>query len=104
MVEICVKCNLSYITKEVGVFVEELAEFGSYKLWAADLKECPNCHHQIVSGFSEQPVAEHYQKDYKDKLKKIRKEFLYRWKEGVKSKQPRQIAFEGKHPKKGGEE
>lgn len=83
MTEICVKCNVSYITKKNGVIVEELAQFGSYKLWEADLKECPKCHHQIISGFAQHSFAEHYQTDYKDKLQEIKKNgyYYYQWKE-----------------------
>ena len=35
MVEICIKCNVSYVTIKQGVVVNELAQFGSYKLWEA---------------------------------------------------------------------
>jgi len=83
MTEICVNCNVAYITKKNGVVVEELADFGSYKLWNADLKKCPKCYHQIISGFSQQSFAEHYQKGYKNILKKIKKYgcYYYQWKE-----------------------
>lgn len=81
MNQICLKCKLSYITKKQGIVVEELADFGSYRLWSADLKECPKCNHQIVSGFASSPFAEHYQKGYKGKLEELRVRGVYEWRE-----------------------
>jgi hypothetical protein len=31
-----------------------------YKIWMADLLECPGCGNEIVTGFGKQPVSEHY--------------------------------------------
>lgn len=36
-----------------------------YKIWVGDLYECPECHTQIVSGFSNAPLTEHYQPEFK---------------------------------------
>ena len=76
---ICVKCKVAYRTTKTGVIVEEFAGLGSYKLWEADLKQCPKCQHQIVSGFAQRNFAEHFEEDYKEKLNKINKQWLYAW-------------------------
>jgi len=82
MNQICLKCNLAYITKKQGVTIEETADFGSYKLWEADLKECPKCKHQIVSGFANKSFVEHYQEGYKEALKKMKEVGnVYQWNE-----------------------
>jgi hypothetical protein len=48
-----------------SVTVEEQLEDGSpYKLWDADLWACPDCGHQVISGFGREPLAEHYQPGY----------------------------------------
>jgi hypothetical protein len=39
-----------------------------YKLWVGDLWECPTCKHQLVSGVSFQPIAEHYQDGFAEKV------------------------------------
>ena len=77
---LCVKCSKAYVTKKQEVVVNELAHFGSYKLWEADLKECPVCHNQIISGFAQMNSSEHYQIGYKEKLEKAKeKGILYDW-------------------------
>jgi hypothetical protein len=71
----CVKCGMFLRVKKQGVGVEEgmigsrLGEdnaegWGPYKLWMADLCECPKCHIQVVCGFGRNRIAEHYEPDY----------------------------------------
>jgi hypothetical protein len=62
--EICLKCKVAYKTKKGGIVVEEMAGFGSYQLWAADLKECPKCNHQIIAGFAKEPFSEHWKEGH----------------------------------------
>lgn len=72
---ICVKCQIEYKPEKNGVVVEEMASFGSYKLWSADLWKCPKCGHEIIAGFADRNFAEHYQPDYKDILEKVSKTY-----------------------------
>lgn len=37
-----------------------------YKLWRADLWKCPDCGHEIVSGFANSPMSEHYLPNFKE--------------------------------------
>jgi hypothetical protein len=73
----CVHCRKFFRVAKVGVYFEEgmpLGEpqadgspesWGPYKLWAADLCECPDCGTQILlTASSQRAVAEHYQPDY----------------------------------------
>lgn len=68
----CVKCRVFLVPKRNGVRVEEgkpltndsRGPWGPYKLWAADLSECPACGFQLVHGFGGGPLAEHFQADY----------------------------------------
>jgi hypothetical protein len=58
-------CGRFMRVKQNGVTVEELLEDGApYKLWDADLFECPECGVEIIAGFGRRPLAEHYQADY----------------------------------------
>lgn len=51
--------------KQNSVTVEELLEDGGpCKLWDADLFECPECGVEIIAGFAQGPLAEHYQPTY----------------------------------------
>lgn len=82
MTELCLKCNVEYKTKKNGVTVEELASFGSYRLWDADLKECPKCGHQIIAAFANGPFTEHFKLGYKESLKRVNEsKFFYQWNE-----------------------
>jgi len=84
MKPICVTCRCFYRPKRNGIaFVEGMprgSEYGTtaeerrgnraphfwkpYKLWIGDLWECPDCHHQLISGVAHLPVAEHYQPEF----------------------------------------
>ena len=74
---LCVKCQVEYWPAKNDIVVEEMASFGSYKLWCADLWECPKCHHQIISGYGNSAYAEHWQADFWTKLANARKRGTY---------------------------
>jgi len=58
--------------KKNSVTVEELTEDGQpYKLWDADLYECPECGVEIIVGFGSGPIAEHYQPTYADQRMRL---------------------------------
>jgi hypothetical protein len=58
-------CGRFMRPKKNSVTVEELTEDGApYKLWDADLWECPECGVEIIAGFGQGPIAEHYQPTY----------------------------------------
>lgn len=74
---VCVTCRRFMRPKKNGVYIEELApgnkdtiedpareSWWPYKLWAADLYECPQCKVQMVGGFGGLPVSEHYRDGY----------------------------------------
>lgn len=62
---VCTDCHRFMVIKRNGVTVEELMDDGApYKLWDADLYECPNCGVQIATGFAQAPLAEHFQPTY----------------------------------------
>lgn len=51
--------------KTNSVTVEELMQDGEpYKLWDADLYECPACGATLITGFAREPFAEHWQPTY----------------------------------------
>jgi hypothetical protein len=55
-----------------SVTVEELLEDGTpYKLWDADLWECPECQTQVITGFGRLPLAEYWQPSYVDQLERL---------------------------------
>ncbi len=72
---VCVKCEVEYRPEKNGVTVEEMANFGSYKLWNADLLKCPKCGNEIVGGFAQVASAEHFEPGYKKLLASVGKTY-----------------------------
>lgn len=77
MKPVCVPCQRFFKPKRNGVGVLENRPNGNgvpagieaadqwlpYKLWDADLYECQGCGAQIVVGFGQMPLAEHFQQE-----------------------------------------
>ena len=77
MLPICVKCNVQIKPKTNGVYVIEMAYEppAPYKVWHADLVECPKCKVQVIQGFGNRALAvrgdEHFEKTLKTARKGI---------------------------------
>ena len=55
-----------------SITVEELLEDGQpYKLWDADMWECPECRARVIAGFGQRPIAEHYQPTYAEQRARL---------------------------------
>lgn len=63
---VCVECQIQYRLVKSGNKVIDMFLYPPqpYKVRNGDRWECPNCGHQIIAGFSELPLAEHYQDDF----------------------------------------
>ena len=59
----CVNCNVRYGRVTSGVYLVTMFNKPPqpYQIWHADLHECPQCSEQIVAGFGENRIMEHYQ-------------------------------------------
>jgi len=76
---VCAPCMLSFKPKQNGVYLEERMKIGPeswgpyapYKLWVADLLECPSCGAEIIAGFARHPLAEHYEPEYERLVEKL---------------------------------
>lgn len=92
--KICVECQLSYKAEEYGVLILELFQRDSeiYKIWFADLYRCPGCGREMIAGFSDKPLAVHYQKELMKKALEIVEDYktkrkgVYYWREFPKEK------------------
>jgi hypothetical protein len=64
---VCVKCRKFLHSKKIGIAFEEGMPVGNkwkpYKLFQGDVLECRSCGFELILP-AEQPVAEHFQKDY----------------------------------------
>jgi hypothetical protein len=72
---VCVDCQTELSILKSGGYVIET--FGNpehpkpYKIWSADVWECPGCHKKIVAGFSNHPLGEHYEGDFPELLDRV---------------------------------
>jgi hypothetical protein len=78
----CVKCRRFFRPKKNGFVLTEgmpadgvsNPEYGAlegwqpYKVWLADLWECPGCGVQIVSGYAPHPLAERHESNFASEL------------------------------------
>lgn len=81
---VCLKCKKEMMPERIGVVVEEHrkiqdhviqgrvhTEWAPYKIWSADILECPTCGHQILAGFPDRPVAHHHEAKYAEEKKNV---------------------------------
>lgn len=70
---VCLNCNLEYKLKKSGVFaVEHFSQPPRpYKIWSADLHQCPGCGHKILKGYGSHCMAEHFQPKFQEMLDQL---------------------------------
>jgi len=71
LTRVCVTCQLQYEVEKQGIYVVEMAAFGAYKIWCADLHRCPKCGHRIIAGFADHRISEHYEPEFKELLQQV---------------------------------
>lgn len=81
----CLKCRCFYRPKRNGYRIVEGMPNGTvmpgeenirglakpeawqpYKLWVADLWQCPDCGHELVTGWGVNPLSEHYKPGFSE--------------------------------------
>jgi len=61
----CAPCKTKLRPRKNEIIVEETFEDGRpYRVWAADLWECPDCGHQLILGYGKEPLAEHFEDNF----------------------------------------
>ncbi len=68
----CVDCKTGYAPLKNDIVVLETMDdqMQPYKLWCADLVQCPKCKHRVITGFGRQHIAEHYEQDFQSQLER----------------------------------
>ena len=76
---VCVGCEVEMKPEKNGVGVLDMAEFGPYKIWDADLYKCPECGCEVIVGFAHFAIAEHHEGNFESAVQAYRdKERLYK--------------------------
>jgi len=61
----CVSCKTYFRPRKNGIYVSETMEDGRpYKVWQADLLECPDCGTQVIMGYGLHAISEHFMADF----------------------------------------
>ena len=75
---ICIKCKVEYKPLETGAYAAEMFKGNNiYKIWSADIWQCPICKNKIALGFAQNPIAHHFETEKVEKLKDGIKAFAY---------------------------
>lgn len=61
---VCVKCQVEMRPEKSGVGLLDMASYGPYKLWESDLYKCPKCGCEIITGFGDYAITEHYEPSF----------------------------------------
>ena len=61
---LCVKDQINLRPHKNETYVIEMAHFGPCKIWMADTWKCPACGIEVVAGFGEKPISEHFQDNF----------------------------------------
>lgn len=65
---VCTNCQ-RLMTAQRAIAAIEMADFGPYKLWSADLYQCKGCNNEVVAGFADCAYAEHFEQHFAEALK-----------------------------------
>ena len=73
MKPVCRQCQTTYRPHKNGAPTIEMAfdPPQPYKIWGSDIWKCPGCGHEIVAGFADRALAEHYEDDFAEVLKRV---------------------------------
>ena len=77
---VCMKDGFELRPEKNGIFVIEMAKFGPYQIYQADLWKCENCEHEIIAGIAALPFSEHFHDNFLSQLtyaKSVRHCFNY---------------------------
>ena len=61
---VCPKCHCELRPETNGVGILDMADWGPYELYDADLWKCPSCGVEVVGGFGLNPIAQHYESPF----------------------------------------
>ena len=71
---VCVQCNVQFKPEKNDQRCIEMANFGAYKIWSSDKWKCPECGVEILFGFGNEALYEHFELDFKTNLRLSKKD------------------------------
>ena len=62
---VCGSCHCEMRPEKNGVGLLDMASYGPYEIYDADLWKCPKCGMTVIGGFALGPISAHYKADFK---------------------------------------
>lgn len=59
---------MMFCEKNGVYFLTLLPDGKRYQLWSGDRWKCRTCGHEIISGVGHSPIAEHFERDFAEKV------------------------------------
>jgi len=66
---VCRKCQCELRPEKNSVGLLDMADFGPYELFDADLWKCPKCGYEVIGGFGNGPISGHWKPDFQAMIK-----------------------------------
>ncbi len=68
----CVPCKTYLRPRKNDIYVlETMADLRPYRIWNADLWECPDCGTQTILGYGQNRISEHYEEGFSGWLERV---------------------------------
>jgi hypothetical protein len=68
----CAGCKVKFRPRKNDIRVLETMDDGRpYRVWCADLWECPDCGTQLIAGYGRTHISEHYMDGFGEALTKV---------------------------------
>lgn len=68
----CVPCKTYLRPRKNDIYVlETMSSDEPYRIWNADLWECPDCGHQVILGYGTNHISEHYEPEFASWMKQV---------------------------------
>jgi len=65
---VCMKCKCELHPEKNGIGVLDMAWFGPYELFDADMWKCPKCGLEVVGGFGYDSISAHYKPNFQETI------------------------------------
>jgi hypothetical protein len=74
---VCVTCLLELRCVKTGETSIEGAAFGPYKLWQSERYGCPQCGFEVLAGFAQERIAEHYEPSFNETVARLKPQVTF---------------------------
>lgn len=74
---VCKKCKVEFRVLSNSAAVIEMASFGPYQVFLADLWRCPGCGVEILGGMPQKAITQHHEEGFDATVAALRRDLDY---------------------------